>query len=271
MLRFSIALLAGAYALHQAASLPSAPWLIAIGVMATGLLLVARLRPFAAMLLGYLVSAAAAHMAIAVQLQSRFEGQTLNFHAVIEDFPILAGEALRLVIRPLDRPDLPPKIRLSWYEPEVAPQIGETWEFTARLRAPRGLVNPQGFDYEAWLFRQRIGATGYIVSAIPHATRAEVSRITGLRHHFLARSHALLPDDAARAVLLAVTIGARQDISRAQWDKYARTGTSHLMAISGLHIGLAAAGIFLLVRVLAAPFAHGRNIRDLAVVAAAAG
>ncbi|HSD69950.1 MAG TPA: DNA internalization-related competence protein ComEC/Rec2 [Woeseiaceae bacterium] len=271
MLRIAIGVLIGACVLHRAESLPSAPWMIAIAVIAMGLLLEARLRPLAAVLLGYLISAGAAHMAIAAQLQSRFEGQTFQFDAEIEDFPVLAGVAQRLVIKPLDRPDLPPRIRLSWYEPAQLPQIGEVWQVTARLRAPRGLANQQGFDYEAWLFRQRIGATGYIVSATPHATRTEFSRITGLRRHFLERCHDLLPDDPARAVLTAVTIGARQDITRAQWDHYARTGTSHLMAISGLHVGLAAAGIFLLVRVLAAPFARGRNIRDSAVVAAAAG
>ncbi|MEQ9563406.1 MAG: DNA internalization-related competence protein ComEC/Rec2, partial [Woeseiaceae bacterium] len=69
----------------------------------------------------------------------------------------------------------------------------------------------------------------------------------------------------------AITIGARQDITREQWDRYARTGTSHLMAISGLHVGLAAAGLFFLVRVVATPFARGRNVRDIAILAATAG
>jgi competence protein ComEC len=259
------------YAIHQAASLPSAPWLIALSVIATGMMLTARLRPLAAVILGYLAAAISAHLAIGAQLQSRFEGQVLEFVGTIDDFPIAAGDALRLVVKPQDRRELPHKIRLSWYEPAVVPQIGEHWQLTARLRAPRGLSNPRGFDYEGWLFRQRIGATGYVVSAGRMAPQPEVGMVTALRRHFLLRTHALLPDDAARAVLTAVTIGARQDITREQWDQYARTGTSHLMSISGLHIGLAAAGLFLMVRVLAAPFARGRNIRDAAVVTAAIG
>ncbi len=271
MLRFSLCVLCGMYSMHQAASLPSAPWLITLAVVTTGTMLTATLRPLAAVFLGYLATATTAHLVIDAQLQSRFEGQIVEFVGAIDDFPIAAGDALRLLVKPQDRRELPPKIRLSWYEPTETPQIGEVWQLTARLRAPRGLANPQGFDYEGWLFRQRIGATGYVVSAARLTPQPDVGRVTALRRHFLQRTYALLPDDAARAVLTAVTIGARQDITREQWDQYARTGTSHLMSISGLHIGLAAAGLFLLVRVLAAPFARGRNIRDAAVVTAAIG
>ncbi len=271
MLRFSLCVLCGSYSMHQLAGLPSAPWVIALAVVTAGMMLSARLRPLAAMLLGFVASAISAHGVIGARLEPRFEGQTVEFVAVIDDFPIATDEALRLVVKPQDRSELPGKIRLSWYEPADVPQIGEVWQLSTRLRAPRGLANPQGFDYEGWLFRQRIGATGYVVSAAKVVPQPDASRTTDLRRHFLQRTHALLPDDAARAVLTAVTIGARQDITRKQWDQYARTGTSHLMSISGLHVGLAAAGLFLLVRVLASPFARGRNIRDAAVMVAAIG
>jgi competence protein ComEC len=139
------------------------------------------------------------------------------------------------------------------------------------LRAPRGFANPHAFDYERWLFREKIGATGYAVSAERSVQQPMTGTLSRLRNHLLSRIHGLLPDDDARAVLLAITIGARQDVTRTQWDRYARSGTSHLMAISGLHVGLAAAGLYLVFRVLGAPLACGRNVRDPAVVAAALG
>ena len=78
----------------------------------------------------------------------------------------------------------------------------------------------------------------------------------------------LLPEDDAAAVLLAVAVGARHRITRDQWDRYAITGTIHLMAISGLHIGLAAAGVFLLAWVILAPFCRRMHVRDLALITA---
>ncbi len=271
MLRFTLCLLCGVYAMQQAESLPSAPWLLALAAITTGVLLISRLRLAAAFLLGCLLTAGSGLAVISDRLDSRLEGEVTEFAGTIGDFPVPAGAALRLMVKPQGRFDLPSRIRLSWYEPTDMPRPGEVWLITARLRAPRGLANPHGFDYEGWLHRQRIGATGYVVAATRAPHQPGVGSVTELRHHVLQRIRLLLPEDAARAVLLAITIGARQEISREQWDRYARTGTSHLMAISGLHIGLAAAGLFLLVRIIAAPFACGRNIRDVALIAAAAG
>ncbi|MDH3440741.1 MAG: DNA internalization-related competence protein ComEC/Rec2, partial [Gammaproteobacteria bacterium] len=53
-----------------------------------------------------------------------------------------------------------------------------------------------------------------------------------------------------------------------QWDAYAATGTSHLMAISGLHIGLAASALFLLAWGVSSALPGRRNCRDHALVAA---
>jgi len=270
-LRFTLCLLCGACAMQQAESLPSAPWLLALAAITTGLFLISRLRLASAFLLGCLLTAASGLAVISDRLDPRLEGEVTEFAGRIGDFPVPAGAALRLMVKPQGRPDLPSRIRLSWYEPTDTPRIGEVWLITARLRAPRGLANPHGFDYEGWLHRQRIGATGYVVAATRAPQQPGAGSVTELRRHVLQRIRILLPEDPARAVLLAITIGARQDISREQWDRYARTGTSHLMAISGLHIGLAAAGLYLLVRICAAPFACGRNIRDVALIAAASG
>ena len=60
----------------------------------------------------------------------------------------------------------PPKtIRLHWYQPDKDVQIGQVWHFRVRLKRPHGFQNPGGFDYEQWLFRHGIRATGYVLNA----------------------------------------------------------------------------------------------------------
>ncbi len=121
--------------------------------------------------------------------------------------------------------------------------IGDLWQLELRLKRPRGYSNPGVFDREALLFRQRVHATGYVVSGKRNRRlgAGELSRIDSFRRAFVEQAREASPSEAAAAVLAAIGVGARHGISNEQWRRYARTGTSHLMAISGLHVGLAAA------------------------------
>src|SRR5690606_23542944 len=59
------------------------------------------------------------------------------------------------------RAELPTRLRLSWHQgPEL--RSGERWRLAVHLKRPHGMQNPGGFDYEAWLLVQRIGATGTV-------------------------------------------------------------------------------------------------------------
>src|SRR2546423_4432400 len=119
---------------------------------------------------------------------------------------------------------------------------GERRAFTGRLRRPHGLVNPHGFDYEAWLLERGIGATGYV------RTRSEPRRI-GSRHAPLDwiekareavrdRFNAVLGATPAAGILAALAVGDQRAISREEWQLFNRTGVTHLMSISGLHVTL---------------------------------
>ena len=94
------------------------------------------------------------------------------------------------------------------------------------------------------MFRAGIGASGYVVEGRRNLRirDGETGPIDEFRQRFVQRLLRVLPADHVTAVLAAISVGARHLVSRAQWERYARTGTSHLMAISGLHIGLAAGG-----------------------------
>ena len=65
-------------------------------------------------------------------------------------------------------PSLNP-VLLSWYgDHELKKDIktGTDWQFLVRLRKPRGMLNQNGFDYQAWLFQNSISAKGYIVESV---------------------------------------------------------------------------------------------------------
>ena len=270
MLNRVLCTLGGAYALGLLSTLPAddlfLPLLLLIGISAR----LPYLRLFAWFLLGFVTMWLAAWIVIDDRLDPAIQGETIGLVVRIVDFPRATKETLRFNAEPENRPDLPASVRLSWYGPETVPRLGEVWQLRVRLRRPHGYSNPGGFDYEGWLFRQKIGATGYVVSH-PDNQRLDalpVGRISRFRQEFVHRVTAMFPDDDAAAVLLAVAVGARHRISREQWDRYATTGTIHLMAISGLHIGLAAGGVFILGWAVFALFCRRTNVRDMALIAA---
>ncbi len=271
MALFCLCALAGAYALQLCSELPGPVLLAVFAAVSLAAFLVRQMRLVGAFLSGFLFLAVASQSVIDDRLSPDFVGKNIRIDARVTDFPKDNGASLSFQVVPIGRDDLPRRIRLSWFDASVRPALGETWQFELRLRRPRGFSNPGGFDYEGWLFRQGIGATGYVVNGSKNFRRNDdpVDRISRLRQRFVARIRAHLPDDDASAVLMAVGVGARQSITREQWQRYAATGTSHLMAISGLHIGLAAGGVFFLSWLILAVVCRNTNIRDRAAVIAA--
>ena len=270
MLLRCLCVLGGAYALGFSRSLPADDLFLTLVILAGLSFRLPGTRFLSWFMLGFAAMWVAAWNVIGDRLDPAMQGETISIVARIADFPRSTDKTLRFFVEQEQRSDLPARIRLSWYEPEARPGVGELWQLRVRLRRPHGYANPGGFDYEGWLFRQRIGATGYVVSHTENQRldSVPVGRISRIRQAFVNRVADLLPDDHAAAVLLAVGVGARHRITREQWDRYAVTGTSHLMAISGLHIGLAAGGVFLLAWAIYAPFCRRLNVRDLALVTA---
>ena len=265
-----LCVLSGAYSLQILHQLPAQALFWPTALLCAACLIFARLRLAGACLCGFTVMWFAAQSHIDDRLDPAWERQALTIDAYIVDFPTNSLETLRFIAAPIGRPELPDRVRLTWFQPHVRPEAGQRWELQVKLRRPRGYANPHGFDYEGWLFRKGIGATGYVLEQGENRQLPEtrVDAISRIRGHFVARVAALFPDDDAAAVLMAIGVGARHKISREQWDRYAATGTSHLMAISGLHIGLAAGSMFLFSWLVLAPFCSRRNVRDLAALVA---
>ena len=182
------------------------------------------------------------------RLESDIAGDSILTKLRIDDFPRANDLSSSFVATPLDDDRVPDRIRLNWQDPPVQLHVGDIWQLEVRLRRPRGTLNPGSMDYEAWLFRERIGASGYVVGGdrnvlIDSYTARGFQRA---RIDYLEKTQRILGDDASVPVIVAVAIGSRHLITAEAWERYARTGTSHLMAISGLHVGLAAVAAYLL-------------------------
>jgi len=154
---------------------------------------------------------------------------------------------------------VPRHISLSWYAetnrktdevtppPPLAP--GERWHFTVRLRRPHGTMNPHGFDFEAWALERNIRATGYIrIKGVNErqavAADSFMYRVDHLRMAIRDQMLTALTDQPYRGVLVALAIGEQSAIPPDQWKVFWRTGTGHLMSISGLHITMVASLIY---------------------------
>lgn len=248
MTRACLLVIAGGFAAQHSRVLLT--WDLCITGLVASLLMLAhaRTRSPGFFVLGYCLFLQAGLAIIDARLEEKYAGDSLLAQVRIVDFPETRGDSLMLLVSPVDDRRLPPLSRVSWFEPPVSPGIGETWELELRLKRPRGSSNPGLFDYEAWLFRQRIHATGYIVPGKRNrlVSAVDVSMIEDIRRRFVDASWAAANSRDAAAVLAAIGVGARHRVSRQQWDRYAVSGTSHLVAISGLHIGLAASTVFLL-------------------------
>lgn len=135
-------------------------------------------------------------------------------------------------------PDKNHRLRLSAYRGYPLLQAGDWLDLQVRLRAPRTNFNPGGFDYEAWLALREVGAIGYVRDFIEiRSSRAGVDYWRDRMGRWLAKLSGLEHTGYIRALLLADQRG----LTPADWELLNKTGTTHLLVVSGLHISLIAA------------------------------
>ncbi|MFC4699100.1 DNA internalization-related competence protein ComEC/Rec2 [Glaciecola siphonariae] len=126
-----------------------------------------------------------------------------------------------------------PKVRLAWYRPSFTPKQGQSLRLLINMRAPNGLANPHSFNYQTWLVSRNIVATGYVLdSPTNKVIKSEVSlRQWGIDE---LRNIGLSND----AWLQALSFGFRALLTDDDWSLMQASGTAHLFAISGLHVGI---------------------------------
>ena len=238
-----IALCAGLLCLRWLPQLPTP--LLLLAMAAGGLaLLPSRLYPLGLFLLGLTWAGHSAQRALDERLVPALDGQTLWLQGRIVGLPEREGGVARFYLEQprARRAALPPRLRLAWHgAPPLA--AGEVWRLAVSLRRPRGQVNPQGFDYEAWLTARRIGATGTVKAGERLAAAAgSAAWRDALRQRLLA-----VPAHGRSAALAALLLGDGSALADVDWQVLQATGTVHLLVISGQHVMLLAGLLYALV------------------------
>ena len=209
--------------------------------------------------LGFGYAAWRAEVRLADELPATWEGEDIALVGVIDDLPQASPRSTRFVFV-VERVEtagavVPRKLSLAWYAQwqkggpiDTVPAIaaGERWRLVVRLKRPHGTVNPNGFDVEAWLLENGLRATGYVRT---DDANARLAGFAGRPSDYVQRARAAvrerilaaLPDAPYAGVIVALTIGEERAVSEAQWQVFSRTGITHLISISGLHVTVFAA------------------------------
>jgi competence protein ComEC len=257
--------------------LPIVPLLPALPIAFYGLRLPMAM-PACAFFLGLIFALASAQNGLNKGFPSHLENLDLEIEGRVVSLPVRKEgiERFRLELSSIKGCDdcWSGLIMLSWYRSTIIVNPGDHLRLTVKLARPRASLNPGVFDYEGWLFFKGIRATGYVKGSegFERITDSSISRLpSSVDHKFRAylrnQIQKLAADSPIKGLLIALVIGESGQISTQQWQSLTKTGTNHLLIISGLHVGLVAAMTFKALSLMAIPLRWVGVFTSLFVIA----
>ncbi|WP_436399537.1 ComEC/Rec2 family competence protein [Roseobacter sp. S98] len=209
---------------------------------------------------GFLLAAERAHDVAGPVLGWRYYGPV---EGRIVNIDRSSSDALRLtldqvVMERISPARTPARVRISLHGDQSAsvdPAPGLRVMTTAHVSPPGGPVEPGGFDFQRHAWFGRLGGVGYtrvpVLAIAPASEGAAGLAVFRMRMAASARVMEVLPGDVG-GVAVAVTTGARSGISQQALEDLRASNLAHLLAISGLHMGLLSGFVFALLRVIIA-------------------
>jgi len=165
------------------------------------------------------------------------------------------GERLIVRVEQLGRivsEDRPGRVRLLLLKRDRAPPAGSRITVFGRFMPPPPPVAPHAYDFQRVLYFRGIGAVGFALGSVTVEAAGEVplsGRLSALRSDLSERIRTRLPGDTG-ALAAALLVGDRDWISESATEAMRDAGIAHLLAISGLHMGLVAGCVFFFIRLL---------------------
>ncbi len=233
-------------------SLPQLPprWLLwgVLPIAIWGAVRWVQMRPLAMVLIGVVLAGAQATSALDAQLPVAMQSQVVSVRGQIVELPVHEVRRTHFEFVVDATPSQPAalrgkRLRLSWYQHELPPRLrlraGSRWEFRVRLRAPRGLRNPGGSDAEKYALASRIAANGFVRNLESAKQLDSAKGVAAWRETMSARIGRAVPSASSRFVR-ALALGDTRGLSDRDWSRLRAAGLTHLIAISGFHVGLVA-------------------------------
>jgi len=271
----ALAGLAGVLAVQALPSLPVAGFNALLAVIAAPLLRHRRLRLFAVAALAFAWCAWRAHLSLDARLPEAFEGRDLDVIGIVDALPVTKPDGIRATFRieqaTLDGADIALRgdARIAWYDADPGTlDACSRWQLRVRLKRPRGLVNPGGFDAEQFALERGIVATGYVRPEGSNRRIGEAAHcIDGVRARLADEIEHRIADPHDAALVRAFAIGDTRGLDDDDWEVARINGIPHLIAISGFHVGVAAGLGALLVRIFGWLFPRISQRVPIAVIA----
>ena len=170
---------------------------------------------------------------------------------VITGLPVVTDYGVRVIFNSSGH-----RVVLVWPRGRSAPapatlEPGQCWRLVATLKPAHGYGNPGVFDYGHWLYQQGIYYTGTVQVRQParYLGKAGWQALPDqVRYALNGRLTAAAGSLRSYGLLKALLLGERDALPTEQKHLFQRTGTAHLIAISGLHVGLIFMGSYILLR-----------------------
>jgi competence protein ComEC len=216
-------------------------------------------RWLGALLLGFAWAGLQAGSALAQRIPPDLERRPLVVTGTVADLPQHEARRTRFLFT-VEEGEGPAaalrgrRIMLSWHDdygtrlagPRLKLRAGERWRLAVKLRAPRGLRNPGGFDSEKHALLQRVGATGHLHRPERAQRLSGAAGVDAWREVMAARIGQSVASPSSRFVR-ALALGDTRGLTQDDWHVLRATGLTHLIAISGFHVGMVASAIALLI------------------------
>jgi competence protein ComEC len=177
--------------------------------------------------------------------------KNMALRGTIDSVPVQKSHAMRFEfhVNQLNHQKISSEFLMTWYGHPPQLSAGQRWQLQARVKSSRDAPHFKHFNYALYLLAQGIAATGTVIDR--HAYYLGENHryfLTMIREKIEKNILRIVHDPTSAAWVSALCVGLRDGLTSADWQVLQKTGTNHLVAIAGLHIGFVLSALYFLTK-----------------------